>query len=58
MSDRYQVRAGSVSGHCCFEATVVDTASQDVETENVCECLRTEHALMIAAALNARETPQ
>lgn len=62
---RYVVVSGSETAHCCFEATVVDTARPRViggkpfapngaqRYENVCECLDVEDAEMIANALNA-----
>lgn len=49
MSDRYVVRRESESGHCCFGATVIDTAS---EGANVCECFEVGDAERIARALN------
>lgn len=62
---RYQVVKGSQTAHCCFEATVVDTATPLRDSgdepmewfEDVCECLSVEHAEMIAKALNATSTP-
>lgn len=53
---RYQVVPESQSGHCCFVATVVDTAKPlewpEGEFETVCECFVTGHAETIARALN------
>lgn len=46
---RYEVREGSESCHCCFEATVVDTTKPD---EIICECFSIEYAKKIAEALN------
>ena len=42
-ADRYKVLEGSESGHCCFEATVVDTMKPlficgEPKCEQVCEC--------------------
>lgn len=54
--DRYQVVDGSVSGHCCFEATVVDTHTPHQVYRDlhalVCECFDREDAEKIASALN------
>ena len=62
--DRYEVRKGSQSGHCCFEATVVDTSQPEMiggkqyadkngpQFVAVCECYYMHEAEMIAAALN------
>jgi hypothetical protein len=64
--ERYKVVDGSLSAHCCFEATVVDTQKpvmlggvpyiRDGEPrfESVCECFEVEDAELICAALNAR----
>jgi len=62
-SGRFEVREGSESGHCCFEATVVDTATphpvygtlNPPQFNWVCECFEVEDARRIAAALNAAE---
>lgn len=51
---------GSQSGHCCFEATVVDTYKPVMvagehyknQYEPVCECFEKEEADYICAALN------
>jgi hypothetical protein len=48
---RYQVIEGSGSGHCCFEATVVDTSKMNT----ACECFRMEDAQLICDALNAKD---
>lgn len=61
--ERYKVVSGSQSAHCCFEATVVDTArpftiaghQRDGKFEAVCECFELSDAERIAAALNAAE---
>lgn len=58
---RYQVVYESVSGHCCFEASVVDTS--DVGGRNtvnkhgalICECFEPWDAELIAERLNAQE---
>lgn len=64
---RYEIRLGSQSCHCCFQATVVDTSrpvlihgkqysdSSGLCWEPVCECLNTEDALEICRALNERD---
>ena len=64
MSGRYKVLAGSQSGHCCFDYTVVDTlkphpvyASQGL-FDAICETFREEKAHAVARALNAATTNQ
>ena len=55
---RYQVVKGSESGHCCFEATVVDThkkCSGGHHDDWVCECFNLSQAHQIADALNTVE---
>lgn len=65
---RYQVVEDSQSGHCCFNATVVDTSKLEIINgehrkdregrflyEIVCECFSMEHAQLICDALNAKE---
>jgi len=67
MAERYKVIEGSESGHCCFDATVVDTTrpriggdgkpmkkyrSRHFYYESVCECFAVTDAKRIAAALN------
>ena len=47
--NRYAVVAESVSAHCCFEATVIDTKENYNYT---CECFEQEDAIKIANALN------
>lgn len=50
---RYKAVEGSVLGHgCCFDATVIDTQSED---DVVCECHGFETAQKIADALNKAE---
>lgn len=57
---RYEVVKGSQSGHCCFEATVVDTQRPVIyhgvhykdQYEAVCESFSVADAELIAAALN------
>ena len=59
MTRRYQIAIGSVSAHCCFEASVLDThtkISEDFDRpEIVCECFEIRHAEMICDLLNANE---
>lgn len=59
MSARYKAVEGSESGHCCFEATVVDTQAPHPAFANdpdwVCECYDMATAQKIADALNAAE---
>ena len=65
---RYKIINGSNSGHCCFEATVVDMAKSeiiggeyyagsdgDIYYEIVCECFSMEDAQLICDALNAAD---
>lgn len=58
---RYIVVDGSDTGHCCFDATVLDTTKPQLSGdgrvlpgryEQVCECFEREAADMIADALN------
>ena len=55
-NERYKVIEGSESGHCCFEATIVDTSKPHPvyagKHEWVCECLSTTVAHHIASVLN------
>lgn len=63
--ERYKVYDGSVSAHCCFVASVVDTFQPSIignihykdsagieQYEEVCECFTKENALKICEALN------
>lgn len=58
---RYKVIDESVSAHCCFEATVVDTETLDPvwhaknSKKTVCECFSRADAQRVARALNAEE---
>jgi len=57
---RYKVVKESVSGHCCFEASVLDTDNTEYREEGdiVCECFGPYDAHKIAEALNeADESP-
>lgn len=57
---RFVAIEGSQSGHCCFEATVLDTHSETLRSENrpalhfdaICECFSIEDAEFIANKLN------
>ena len=53
MSERYKAVEGSESGHCCFDATVVDTQAPNPLFCWVCECFDMGNAQKIADALNA-----
>lgn len=46
---RYVTVDGSESGHCCFDATVVDTQKKI----NICETFSKDAAIIICDALNA-----
>lgn len=52
ITERYIAEQGSVLGHCCIEATVVDTSNSGV----ICECLDIDTAQRIAVVLNAAES--
>jgi len=65
---RYKIFDGSLSVHCCFEATVVDTNKPTIiggkhykgidgqyHYDAVCECFEMSDAKMICDALNALE---
>jgi hypothetical protein len=56
---RYKVINESVSAHCCFEATVVDTQTRCVaypeRGRTLCECFSRADAQRVARALNAEE---
>jgi hypothetical protein len=60
--ERYKVLNGSQSKHCCFEATVIDTNKPVMLRgekmswfHTVAECFELEDAMLICAALNAKE---
>lgn len=68
--ERYQIRDGSQSAHCCFEATIVDTNQPvmiggvhyrdhdgKLQYESVCECFSFADANKICNALNTTEMP-
>ena len=68
---RFKVLNKSMSGHCCFEATVMDTtkpcmigadhySDQDGNAyyESVCECMDIEDANRIADSLNKTDRGQ
>ena len=55
--ERFIVVEKSLSSHCCFEATVVDTKDGketygDFWKTSVCECFDIEQAVKITKALN------
>ena len=50
---RYKIIDESVSGHCCFEASVVDTETPLGRT--ICECFKRADAEKIAAALEDKK---
>lgn len=65
MKYRYQIAAGSETGHCCFAFTVVDTERPRSDTtgapvaiggrqcyEPVCECFEESDAKHVCASLN------
>jgi len=53
---RYRVVRGSESGHCCFEATVIDTEELfDGKPDYVCECFDPPRAHAIADAMNTAD---
>jgi hypothetical protein len=61
MTDRYEVREGSLSRHCCFTASIVDLDRQQFpgiggelgkKPYQLAECFDIEDAHLIAAALN------
>ena len=57
---RYKVIPGSVSGHCCFDFSVVDTETEESGPVNkheklMCECFEKEAAEIISKALNMME---
>lgn len=61
---RYIIAESSISSHCCFEATVMDSTKPDMigdkhyedekgkHYEIVCECFTLECAKLICNALN------
>lgn len=51
LKPRYAVADGSATGHCCFEATVIDLTRAAYP---VCECMDKEEAERICEALNRR----
>lgn len=62
LNRRYKVKKYSVTGHCCFEATVVDTETPTLLSDGsqirsfsaLCECLDVKQAKLIAKVLNAQ----
>ena len=56
--ERFLAIDGSLSAHCCFAATVVDTTKKegiDGIFETVCECFSMEQAKKVQDALNTCE---
>lgn len=53
---RYTIVEGSKTGHCCFEASVVDTERKSKlgDPYPVCECFSMNDAILIRDALNAQ----
>jgi hypothetical protein len=54
MAERYIVVSKSMSCHCCFTATVMDTA-QPERYNGICECFNIKDAQRIADALNKNQ---
>ncbi len=57
MSDRFIVVNESLSAHCCFGYTIVDTSHGkesfgDYWKKTMCETFEEEEAIIICAALN------
>lgn len=65
LADRYIIMNGSISGHCCFEFSVLDTTKPEIiggkhyeddkgkHYEAVCECFDEESAILICNSLNS-----
>jgi hypothetical protein len=51
MGDRYSVKNGSHSGHCCFDASVLDAENNQ---HAIAECFEVSDAERIVAALKAQ----
>jgi hypothetical protein len=49
---RYRVSEGSTSGHCCFEASIIDTKAGN---GSICECVERKDAERITEILNIDE---
>jgi len=62
--ERFIVKDGSNSGHCCFEYSVIDTYRKPFKYDDggisepyaVCECFYKQEAEEICRALNSIET--
>ena len=55
---RYMIVDGSGSGHCCFDATIVDTNRKHPHYEQghwLCECFDLQDAELITETLNRYE---
>ena len=62
MKERYKIIEGSESGHCCFDATILDTHQPEDLTKdgtpyyhNLAECFYIEDATLIVNALHQQE---
>ena len=53
--ERYKIVEGSVSQHCCFKCTIIDTTKTDDDNAEVCECFELDDAEKIMKALNNLE---
>lgn len=66
MSKRYKVIEESLSGHCCFDFTIIDSSRKEVMNDGsitdddfrMCECFERAEADLICNALNAMEGKQ
>jgi len=61
MEDRYKIIPESVSNHCCFKYTIIDTKQiEPFRKHNVtmCECFEEDQAKIICDALNKKENDQ
>jgi dTDP-4-dehydrorhamnose reductase len=52
----YKIIKGSVSCHCCFSYTIIDTNKKgDVHDQIICECFEKELAELICSVLNEQD---
>ena len=51
--ERFMMHEGSISSHCCFLASVLDTSKDDHMSIAVCECYSEVDASRITKLLNA-----
>lgn len=49
---RYRIVEKSISCHCCFDYTIVDTTVKDEHDSAMCECFNRDEAILICYALN------